>query len=199
LWAFGNSYVHHDRGQIDDREVADILKVVYVEDLLTNILLGPALGSGIVLNDSYRDNEDGQNEMQDTMSLRAIGELTWLLQRQLLSPPWALMLMQVPDGMSEFVQDDTSVVVINIWLCTNPPEVHGILSLRDAQVIFSDIRPRTVLGIERDTNDRVPIVVSEELELEVGVLLPFFDDLFNFILLGLRSGRADERDGQSLW
>ena len=124
--------------------------------------------------------------------------LTLLLQRQLLSPPRALMLVRVPDGMSELMQDNTSVVVIDIWLCTNPTKVHGVLGLRDFQVIPSNIRPRSVLGIERDTDVRIPVVVSEELEFEVGVLLPFLDDLLDFILLGFRSGRADERDCQSL-
>ena len=108
------------------------------------------------------------------------------------------MFMQVPNRVPKLVQDNTSIVVVDICLCADPPKVHGVLGLRDAQVIPSNIRPRSVLWIKRNSDVRVPIVVSEELELEVGVLLPFLDDLFDFILLGFRSGRADEGYSQSL-
>ena len=45
-------YVHHNGGEVNRREATDFLVIVNIQDLLANVVLGPALSPGVKLDHS---------------------------------------------------------------------------------------------------------------------------------------------------
>ena len=92
--------------------------------------------------------------------------------------------------MPKLVEDHALILLGDFAGLRYPAIVHSGLSGGDTLDILGNVRPRTAPFIEGNTHGRVS--ASNELELEVGVLLPFFDDRFDFLLLDLRTCRTDE-------
>jgi len=100
------------------------------------------------------------------------------------------MFVKVSKRMAELVQDNTSILILDLRIVGNPPKVHSGLMKRNTFAVASDKGPRTFRFLECNTNCRVPS--RNELELDVDVGFPFLDDLLHFVLLGLRPEGLDE-------
>ena len=106
------------------------------------------------------------------------------------------MLVKVSKRMAELVQDNTSILIVDLRILGNPPKVHGAVTRWDTFDVACNIGPRTFIRLECNANGRVPS--RNELELDVDVGFPFLDDLLHFVLLSPRPNGLDEAVGDGL-
>jgi len=106
------------------------------------------------------------------------------------------MFVKVSKRMAELVQDNTTILIIDLRILGNPPKVHGAFTRWNAFDVARDIGPRAFIRLECNANGRIPS--RNELELDVDIGFPFLDNLLHFVLLGPRPNGLDEAVGDGL-
>ena len=104
--------------------------------------------------------------------------------------------MKISKRMAKLVQDNTTIVIVDLRTLSNPPKVHSAFARWNTFDVASDKGPRTLILLECNANGRIPS--RNELELDVDIGFPFLDDLLHFVLLDLRPKRLDEAVGDGL-
>jgi len=106
------------------------------------------------------------------------------------------MFVKVSKRMAKLVQDNTSILIVDLRIVGNPPKVHGAFVRWNAFDVAGDIGPGSLILLECNANRRISS--RSELELDVDVGFPFLDDVLDFVLLSLRPNGLDEAVGDGL-
>ena len=98
--------------------------------------------------------------------------------------------------MPEFVKNDALVLACYVRSSLDPTIIHGRLVLRNRLVVPSNVRPRSFVFFESDSDGG--IAAANELEVDVGILVPLLNNFLDFLLLGRSATRADKRRSDRL-